>query len=264
MRLKFWLDQLLSTKSLATTGLAAAGLVGWVTTHNPAFGWVMLGGGGAWTAMMYYLLGTAKGDNPALPKRGDAIRAVEQAIRQFPMPRDEGERARWRSQEKQLRRIADLERLVLTELSTTSSGVELLSVEQQLDVTEIVDQAVELAKRRALLLRALLANPLGTVESEARRLIGQRQTASQRVLEELDELIALKREQAERIRRWRDDLHLTEIHLDQIETFVRALAYDHAVTPTNVGERIVDLKTKVQARRESVEELERRLSQAAG
>ena len=43
---------------------------------------------------------------------------------------------------------------------------------------------------------------------------------------------------------------------------MRALAYDHAVTPTNVSERITRLKGRVQARKESVEELERRINEA--
>ncbi len=44
-----------------------------------------------------------------------------------------------------------------------------------------------------------------------------------------------------------EDLRLTEINLDQIETFLRAVAYDQAVTPTTVSERIGRLKTRVQA-----------------
>src|SRR5215218_4113310 len=71
-RLRYWGEQLLSTKSLITAGTAAAGLVGWVTTQNPAFGWLMLGGAGAWTAMMYYLGMTGSGDKLLYPQRGDA------------------------------------------------------------------------------------------------------------------------------------------------------------------------------------------------
>jgi hypothetical protein len=45
---------------------------------------------------------------------------------------------------------------------------------------------------------------------------------------------------------------------------LRAVAYDQAVTPTNVSERITRLKTRVEARKESVEELERRIDEAVG
>jgi hypothetical protein len=115
-----------------------------------------------------------------------------------------------------------------------------------------------------LLIRALVNNPLQQVEDELRNVIRRRQDASERVREELDELLALKREQAQRIERWTEDLRLTEINLDQIETFLRQVAYDHAVTPTNVSERIGRLKSRVEARKESVEELERRINEAVG
>lgn len=265
LRWRFWLDQLLSKKSLATAGAAAAGLVGWATTHHPAFAWLMLGGGGGWTALIYYLGSTSKGDASAVPDRAPAVTEVERALQQFPQPRGDDRQAEWHQREQQLRRIVDLEQLILTDLPSTPSGVSLLSAEQQLEVSGFVDQAVELSRRRVLLLRAIHANPPSAqVALELRDLILRRQTASERVGGELDELMALKREQMERIQRWHDDLHLTEISLDQIETFVRAMAYDQTVTPMNVSERITRLKTRVQARKESVEELERRINAAAG
>jgi nucleoid-associated protein YgaU len=262
LRWRYWADQLLSKKSLATAGAAAVGLVGWATTHHPAFGWLMLGGGGAWTALMYYLGATGKGDAAGTPARAGVVREVERALKPFPLPRDEGTRARWLERARQLRRIVDLEKLILTDLPSTPSGVSLLSPEQELEVSEFVDQAIELARRRVLLLRAIQANPPAQLQAELRDLIARRQVARERVAGELDELIALKREQAARIERWYDDLHLTEINLDQIETFLRAVAYDQAVTPTNVSERINRLKSRVQARKESVEELERRINEA--
>ena len=85
-RWRFWAEQLLSKKSLATAGAAAAGLVGWATTHNPAFAWLMLGGGGAWTALMYYLAAAGRGDVSPERARAAAVREVERALKQFPMP----------------------------------------------------------------------------------------------------------------------------------------------------------------------------------
>ena len=264
MRWKFWLDQLTSGKSLLAAGAAAVGIVGWATTHNPAFGWLMLGGSGAWTALMYYLLGHADGDASLAPSRSAALKHAEAALRQFPDPRSEAHRIQWRQRAGQLRRIVDLERIIFNDLPKTTSGVDLLSPHQQLEVSEVVDQAIDLAQRRVLLIRALRANPRSQIEGDLRELISRRQRASARVSAELDELIALKREQAERIERWEDDLHLTEINLDQIETFLRAVAYDQTVTPTTVSQRIGTIRQKVQARKESVEELERRINEAVG
>jgi hypothetical protein len=263
-RLRFWAEQALSTKSLVAAGAAAAGLVGWATTGNPAFGWLMLAGGGAWSAMMYYLGAAAKATPSLVPRREEALREVEGALKRYPVPRDEEGRAQWLKRETQLRRIVELEKLVLTDLPATPSGVSLLSPEQQLEVSEFVEQAIDLSRRRVLLIRALVNNPQSQVEEELRTLIRRRQDATDRVRGELDELIALKREEAARIARWDEDLRLTEINLDQIETFLRAVAYDQAVTPTNVSERITRLKTRVAARKESVEELERRINESVG
>ena len=264
MRWKFWLDQVTSGKSLLAAGAAAVGIIGWATTHNPAFGWLMLGGSGAWTALMYYLLGHGDGDASLAPNRAAALKEAEEALRQFPDPRQEAHRIQWRQRAGQLRRIIDLERIIFNDLPKTTSGVDLLSPQQQFEVSDVVDQAIDLAKRRVLLIRALRANPRSQIEGDLRELIARRQRASERVSGELDELIALKREQAERIERWEDDLHLTEINLDQIETFLRSVAYDQTVTPTTVSQRIGTIKQKVQARNESVEELERRINEAVG
>jgi hypothetical protein len=258
-----WLDRLLSTKSLVAAGTAAIGLAGWVTTQNPVFAWLMLGGSGAWAGLMYYLAGMRGGVDPAQSRQA-AVREVERALRQFPMPRGEDERDRWRARSQQLRRIVDLEKLIMNDLPSTSSGVSLLSPEQQLEVGEFVDQAIDLSRRRVLLVRALLANPPAQLDAEVRDLIERRQYATGRVAEEMDELLQLKREQEERGRRWQEDLTVTELNLDQIETFLRAVAYDQAVTPANVRQRIERLKTRVQARKESVEELERHINAAMG
>jgi hypothetical protein len=264
VRWKFWADQLLSAKSLVTAGTAAVGILGWATTHNPAFGWLMLGGSGAWTALMYYVLGRADGDVSLAPNRAAELRDIEAGLRQFAEPRGDAQRIQWRQRAGQLRRIVDLERIIFNELPKTTSGVDLLSPEQQLQVSEVVDQATDLAKRRALLIRALRANPRAQIEGDLRDLIDRRQSARERVSKEMDELIALKREQAVRIERWEDDLNLTEINLDQIETFLRAVAYDQTVTPTNVSQRIGTIKQRVEARKESVQELERRINEAVG
>jgi hypothetical protein len=264
VRWKFWANQLLSGGSLLTAGAAAAGLLGWATTHNPMFGWMLLGGGGAWTALMYYLVDRSKADLSMAPNRVDAVKEVEGQLQRFAVPTKRPERAAWTERETQLRRIAELERVIFHDLPKTSSGVSLLSAEQQLQVADVVDQAVDLSKRRVLLLRALTANSRPEAENDLRELLGQRSNAPDRVRPDLDELISLKREHVSRITRWEEDLRLTEINLEQIETFLRSVAYDHAVTPSNVSERIGRIQRRVEARRESVEEMERRINEAAG
>src|SRR5436190_9351439 len=112
MRWRFWLDQLTSGKSLFTAAAATVGILGWATTHNPAFGWLMLGGGGAWTALMYYVLGHADGDASLAPNRAAELREIEEGLKRFQEPRAEPQRTQWRQRAGQLRRIADLERII--------------------------------------------------------------------------------------------------------------------------------------------------------
>ncbi len=103
--------------------------------------------------------GRRPGQRLPRPAAGDAVREVERALKRYPMPRDEDDWAQWLQRETQLRRIVELEKLIFTDLPATSSGVSLLSPEQQLEVSEFVDQAVELSRRRGLLICAPMANP---------------------------------------------------------------------------------------------------------
>ncbi|MER3405678.1 MAG: hypothetical protein C4289_11400 [Chloroflexota bacterium] len=116
LRWRFWLERLLSKRSLATLGLAAASFVGWVSTQNPLFGWLMLGSGGVWTALMYYFLATAQEDaTPRRPDRERAVRELEAQLLPFLSRRgDQAERARAEQRLAQLRRIVQLEELILT------------------------------------------------------------------------------------------------------------------------------------------------------
>lgn len=86
-----------------------------------------------------------------------------------------------------------------------------------------------------------------------------RRDASERIRSDLEALISLKQEQVEQIKQWVDDLRLTDISLDQIETFLRTVAYDPAFTPVRVNHEIADLKTRVRARRDTIAEVEQRL-----
>jgi hypothetical protein len=84
---------------------------------------------------------------------------------------------------------------------------------------------------------------------------------AERLAGEVERLIVLRRDHVQRIKRWREDLLLAELQLDQIETVLRQVAYDPVVTARNVGERLGRLHTGVRARRDSVQELEGRLGE---
>ena len=264
LRWRFWLERLLSKRSLATLGLAAASFVGWVSTQNPLFGWLMLGSGGVWTALMYYFLATAQEDaTPRRPDRERAVRELEAQLLPFLSPRgDQAERARAEQRLAQLRRIVQLEELILNHLPSTPSGLSILSPEQEHDIVELVDQAIELARRRILLLRALRANPADALQREIELLRRRRESATERVRAEIDELLKLKQDQLQTIAQWIEDLQVTELNLDQIESFLQAVAYDQTVNASNVSERIARVKSRITARKETLQELEQRINQA--
>jgi hypothetical protein len=193
------------------------------------------------------------------------VAELERAVRTRPpggADRRSGASQRWRDRRAQLRRIVALEEAILYHLPQSPSGVSALSPRQREEVIESVDAAVELTRTRVLLLRAIAANPLHEAQQgleDAQRL---RQSAGERLAGEVERLIALRRDQVQRIKRWREDQLLAELQLDQIETVLRQVAYDPMVTARDVGERLGRLHTGVRARRDSVQELEGRLGEA--
>jgi hypothetical protein len=255
----FWRRLAAAGGLAASAGAAAAGIAGWAATRNPLYLGVL---GGACSGLAYYLARLTS-TPAAADSRAEAVAQVEQDLLEFPLPKRSEERRQWQERAAQLRRILELEQIVDSSLPVTSSGVSALNARQQLEVDGFVDRAIELAGRRVALLRALRANPLHRCSTQLANLLAQRRTASARVAAELDNLIAQKREEVARIKRWEEDLALANIGLDQIETFLGALAYDPAFTPANLGNRIQRLATQVQARRESAEEIERRLGDSA-
>ncbi|MER3405679.1 MAG: hypothetical protein C4289_11405 [Chloroflexota bacterium] len=125
-----------------------------------------------------------------------------------------------------------------------------------------MDQAIELARRRILLLRALRANPADALQREIELLRRRRGSATERVRAEIDELLKLKQDQLQTIAQWSEDLQVTELNLDQIESFLQAVAYDQTVNASNVSERIARVKSRITARKETLQELEQRINQA--
>jgi hypothetical protein len=265
LRWRYWLDKLTSKRSLATLGLAAASFVGWVSTQNPTFGWLMLGSGGAWSALMYYIFATGEaGRETARPQRQQVVAELEEQLKPFVPPViAQADQGRAQRRLTQLRRIARLENLILNHLESTPSSVTVLSPAHEQEIIEIVDQAIELTRRRLLLLRALRDNPADVLQRDLELLQRRRVSATERVRAEIDELIKLKQEQLQNIARWNEDLQVTELNLDQIEAFLEAVAYDQTVNDTNVSQRISRLHSRIQARKESLEELEQRINQAS-
>jgi hypothetical protein len=267
LRWRFWLDRILSKRSLATLGLAAASFVGWVSTQNPLFGWLMLGSGGTWAALMYYLLSTTETEATSpRPDRERVVRELEaQLVSLLPRRTVPAERSRAERRLTQLRRIVQLEELILKHLSEPPSGLSILSPEHEQDIVEFVDQAIELTRRRILLLRALQAHSADALQREIELLQQRREHATERVRAEIDELLELKRDQLRTIAQWVEDLQITELNLDQIESFLQSVAYDQydqTVNASNVGQRIARVKSRITARKETLQELEQRIHQA--
>jgi hypothetical protein len=218
-----------------------------------------MGGGAAWSALAYALGRRHGRSDVPHPSREEAVAQIEQMLERLPEPRQQTRWLRWHDRAVQLRRIVMLERLIVDHLPKTPSGVSVLTPEQQSEVTKFVDKAIELAGYRVLLLRALQANPVDQALRELDQMAASRRDAGDRVREELEALITLKQEQVQQIKRWQEDLRLADIGLDQIETFLRMLAYDPAFTPIRVNEEIAGLKRHVEARKASIEEVEQRL-----
>ena len=66
-----------------------------------------------------------------------------------------------------------------------------------------------------------------------------------------------KDEQLEAFRRLRNDLVSTEAQLDAIEAFLNTITYGQSLTVGSVRQQMIRLKTKIEARRQSVEEVQR-------
>ena len=157
----------------------------------------------------------------------------------------------------QLRRIVDLERTIATQLPRTEGTISTLPSDIQDEVRQFVDRAIDLSKLRAAMLRAFVRTNESVLQQELETVRGRWQRTTGPAKSDLETLVQAKEEQLEAFRRLRNDLISTEAQLDAIESFLNTVTYGQAVTVGSVRQQMIRLKTKIEARRQSVEDVQR-------
>ncbi len=157
----------------------------------------------------------------------------------------------------QLRRIIDLERQIATELPQTEGTISTLPSDIQDEVRQFVDRAIELSRLRASMLRAFVRTNEHVLQQELETIRGRYHRTAGPAKADLETLVQAKEEQLEAFRRLRDDLVGTEAQLDAIEAFLNTITYGQSLTVGSVRQQMIRLKTKIEARRQSAEEVQR-------
>lgn len=157
----------------------------------------------------------------------------------------------------QLRRIMDLERQIATQLPQTEGTISTLPSDIQDEVRQFVDRAIDLSQLRAAMLRAFVRTNERVLQQELETIRGRYQRTTGPAKSDLEVLVQAKEEQLEAFRRLRNDLISTEAQLDAIESFLNTITYGQSLTVGSVRQQMIRLKTKIEARRQSVEEVQR-------
>ena len=228
------------------------------------------GGLGAWVFSMYSDVTTPEEDlvkGRSAAKPGYNERARMQALRELEQSLDEVTRAAQQrrlnlspdfiQRRHQLRRIVDLERTIATHLPKTEGTISTLPSDIQDEVRQFVDRAIDLSKLRAAMLRAFVRTNESVLQQELETVRGRWQRTTGPAKSDLETLVQAKEEQLEAFRRLRNDLISTEAQLDAIESFLNTVTYGQAVTVGSVRQQMIRLKTKIEARRQSVEDVQR-------
>jgi hypothetical protein len=157
----------------------------------------------------------------------------------------------------QLRRIMDLERQIATQLPETEGTISTLPTDIQDEVRQFVDRAIDLSFLRSAMLRAFVRTNETVLQRELETIRGRYERTTGPAKSDLELLVGAKEEQLEAFRRLRNDLVGTEAQLDAIEAFLNTVTYGQSLTVGNVRQQMIRLKTKIEARRQSVEEVQR-------
>lgn len=157
----------------------------------------------------------------------------------------------------QLRRMVDLERQIATNLSHTEGTISTLPPDIQDEVNQFVERAIDLSFLRAAMLRAFVRTNETVLQEELRNIQVRYERTPGSAKSDIELLLHAKEEQLEAFRRLRNDLVGTEAQLDAIEAFLNTITYGQSLTVGSVRQQMIRLKTKIEARRQSAEEVQR-------
>lgn len=157
----------------------------------------------------------------------------------------------------QLRRLLELEHQVATNLTQTEGTISILPNDIQDEVSQFVDRAIDLSFLRTSMLRAFVRTNEATLKEELRTIEQRIERTNGPAKADIELLFHAKEEQLEAFRRLRNDLVGTEAQLDAIEAFLQTITYGQSLTVGNVRQQMIRLKTKIEARRQSAEEIQR-------
>jgi hypothetical protein len=158
----------------------------------------------------------------------------------------------------QLRRMLDLEKQIAHQQSQQSDGtISTLPTDIRDEVAQFVERAIDLSFLRATMLRAFVRTNETVLQQELATIQGRYQRTTGPAKADIELLLHAKEEQLEAFRRLRNDLVSTEAQLDAIEAFLNTITYGQSLTVGSVRQQMIRLKTKIEARRQSVEEVQR-------
>ena len=157
----------------------------------------------------------------------------------------------------QLRRLLELEHQIATNLTQTEGTISVLPNDIQDEVGQFVDRAIDLSFLRTSMLRAFVRTNESALKEELRTIQGRIERTVGPAKSDIELLYGAKEEQLEAFRRLRNDLVGTEAQLDAIEAFLQTITYGQSLTVGSVRQQMIRLKTKIEARRQSVEEVQR-------
>ncbi len=157
----------------------------------------------------------------------------------------------------QLRRLVELEHQIATNLTQTEGTISVLPNDIQDEVSQFVDRAIDLSFLRTSMLRAFVRTNESALKEELRMTQQRVERTTGPAKADIELLYSAKEEQLAAFRRLRNDLVGTEAQLDAIEAFLQTITYGQSLTVGSVRQQMIRLKTKIEARRQSAEEVQR-------